>query len=100
MLPRGIIVALATGRAGAAVGRQPGSSSEDRYLDPETWQAWFAAQSSDPEALVPLGAPERGYPPLGAAPGTYVLQDWGLFGVSGGVLPSPRIERIGAQVLG
>jgi polyhydroxyalkanoate synthase len=65
--------------------RRPG----DRYLDPETWQmstprhegswwpvwqTWLKEHSSGPLAPPLLGAPDRGYPPLGDAPGTYVLQ--------------------------
>ena len=61
----------------------------DKYLDPEiwqataprhdgswwvAWQAWLAARSGGPVAPPPLGAPDRGYPRLGDAPGTYVLE--------------------------
>jgi len=64
--------------------------ASDKYLDPEiwqatapqqegswwpAWQAWLAARSSDRVSPPPLGAPERGYPPLSDAPGTYVLQE-------------------------
>ncbi|MDQ7777749.1 MAG: alpha/beta fold hydrolase [Paracoccus aminovorans] len=39
------------------------------------WADWLAAQSSGPQVPPPgAGAPERGYPALAAAPGTYVLQ--------------------------
>ncbi len=38
------------------------------------WQAWLAAHSGEPVAPPPLGAPEKGYPPIAPAPGTYVLQ--------------------------
>jgi polyhydroxyalkanoate synthase len=67
--------------------RRPG----DRYVDPDTWQAttapregswwpawqaWLQEHSSVPVAAPQaMGAPERGYPPLGDAPGTYVLQE-------------------------
>ncbi len=59
------------------------------YLDAETWlantpvrqgswwpewQAWLAAHASGRAQAPELGAPDRGYPPLGDAPGTYVLQ--------------------------
>lgn len=62
----------------------------DRYLSPDawlphaelkegswwpTWSEWLATNSTS--TLVtppPMGAPKRGYPPLEAAPGTYVLQ--------------------------
>jgi polyhydroxyalkanoate synthase len=65
--------------------RRPG----DKYLDPMTWQAtapgregswwpaweaWLTEHSGALVAPPPLGSPERGYPVLGAAPGTYVLQ--------------------------
>ncbi|HSD53325.1 MAG TPA: alpha/beta fold hydrolase [Burkholderiales bacterium] len=60
-----------------------------KYVDPETWFAatpvhegswwpvwgeWLAAHSSSSIAPPPFGAPERGLPPLDAAPGRYVLQ--------------------------
>jgi polyhydroxyalkanoate synthase len=62
---------------------------DGKYVDPDVflaqaarkdgswwpeWDAWLNARSGD---LVPpptLGAPEKGYAPLGDAPGTYVLQ--------------------------
>jgi polyhydroxyalkanoate synthase len=61
----------------------------DRHPDPDTWQAatpkkegswwpawqsWLQSHSSGPVAARPPGAPEAGYPPLAAAPGSYVLQ--------------------------
>jgi polyhydroxyalkanoate synthase len=61
----------------------------DRYIDPDTWQAvtarqegswwpawqsWLQGHSSGPVAPPPVGAPEHGYPPLGDAPGSYVLR--------------------------
>jgi polyhydroxyalkanoate synthase len=61
----------------------------DRHVDPETWQAvtarqdgswwpawqaWLQRHSGGPVAARPVGAPDRGYPPLGDAPGTYVLR--------------------------
>jgi polyhydroxyalkanoate synthase len=60
------------------------------YGDPETWRAatavhegswwtawqrWLAERSSPPAAPPPMGAAGRGYPPIGDAPGTYVLQE-------------------------
>ncbi len=66
--------------------RQPG----DRYIDPETWQitaprqegswwpawqAWLVEHSGRSVAPPAMGAPDHGYPPLGDAPGTYVLQE-------------------------
>ena len=63
----------------------------DRYIDPETWQTatarqegswwpawqtWLEQHSGGPVAAQQSpGAPDRGYPPLGDAPGTYVLQE-------------------------
>lgn len=38
------------------------------------WQAWLAAHSGPPTAPPPLGAPEKGYPCLMPAPGSYVLE--------------------------
>jgi polyhydroxyalkanoate synthase len=62
---------------------------DDRYLDPDSWAAiaprqegsWWPswaewlAKASSAEMVAPpaMGAPDRGLPPLGAAPGTYVL---------------------------
>jgi len=66
--------------------RRPG----ERYIDPETWQTvaarqegswwpawqtWLQGHSGGPVATQPVGAADRGYPPLGDAPGTYVLQE-------------------------
>jgi polyhydroxyalkanoate synthase len=66
--------------------RKPG----ERYLDPETWQAvaprregswwpvwqaWLTEHSGGPVPAGSAGAPDRGYPPLADAPGTYVLQE-------------------------
>ena len=62
----------------------------DGYGDPETWRAatprqegswwpawaaWLAARSTGPVAPPAMGAPARGYPVLGEAPGTYVLME-------------------------
>jgi polyhydroxyalkanoate synthase len=59
------------------------------YVDPETWyertprhegswwpawQQWLARHSSAPTAPPATGAPHAGYPILGDAPGSYVLQ--------------------------
>ena len=38
------------------------------------WEAWLAQHSSEREHPPAMGAPDRGYPPLDDAPGTYVLQ--------------------------
>ncbi len=60
----------------------------DRYIDPDTWAAtapgydgswweawesWLRRHSAGRVPPPPLGAPSRGYSPLGEAPGTYVL---------------------------
>ena len=63
---------------------------QDRYIDPDTWQAttpkqsgswwptwesWLVKHSTDQQAPPPpLGMPEKGLYPLCGAPGTYVLQ--------------------------
>jgi polyhydroxyalkanoate synthase len=41
---------------------------------PPAWQAWLARHSSGRGTPPGLAAPARGTPPLGDAPGTYVLQ--------------------------
>ncbi len=91
---------LTTGGHNAGIVSEPGHPGRryqiatrratDKYLDPETWQAiapyqegswwpvwqaWLAARSTDRVPPPPLGAPERGYPLLADAPGTYVLQE-------------------------
>lgn len=38
------------------------------------WQAWLVARSSAPAKPPRIGAPSRGYKPLGDAPGQYVLE--------------------------
>lgn len=62
----------------------------DNYTDPESWKAatkkregswwvawqkWLAAHSDGVTKPPEMGSPERGYPPLEDAPGTYVLQE-------------------------
>jgi polyhydroxyalkanoate synthase len=91
---------LASGGHNAGIVSEPGHPGRsyqlasrkdlDRYIDPDTWQAvtprregswwpawqaWLGGHSSGSVAARPVGAPERGYPPLGDAPGTYVLQE-------------------------
>ena len=61
----------------------------DRYLDPESWLAavpemegswwpewrtWLAGLSTETVAPPLMGAPDKDYPPLENAPGSYVLQ--------------------------
>jgi polyhydroxyalkanoate synthase len=90
---------LTTGGHNAGIVSEPGhprrsyqlatQGPEDRHIDPEmwqtvtprqegswwpAWQAWLQRHSSGPVAAQPVGAPERGYPPLADAPGSYVLQ--------------------------
>jgi polyhydroxyalkanoate synthase len=62
---------------------------EEIYVDPDSWQAtadhvdgswwpcwrdWLARHSSKKVPPPGMGAPEKGYPPLADAPGTYVLK--------------------------
>jgi len=65
-------------------------SDQDRYIDPETWQAivpkqegswwlaweaWLAKHSATQQVSPPpMGMPEKGLYPICEAPGTYVLQ--------------------------
>nr|WP_173387079.1 alpha/beta fold hydrolase [Pseudogulbenkiania sp. NH8B] len=63
--------------------------SDHPYIDPETWFAsttphegswwpawseWLRSHSDGLREPPPMGAAEQGYPPLGNAPGSYVLQ--------------------------
>ena len=63
-------------------------SAQDKYLPPDVWQAstpsqegswwpswqeWLVARSGAPGAPPAMGAAALGYPPMGDAPGTYVL---------------------------
>jgi polyhydroxyalkanoate synthase len=60
----------------------------DRYVDPDTWLvrtppkegswwsewvSWLEGHSGGAVAPPPMGAADRGYPPLEQAPGSYVL---------------------------
>jgi polyhydroxyalkanoate synthase len=69
--------------------RIAGSRAEETYIDPDSWLLrneeregswwpswadWLAERSSGREPPPALGAPDPGYPPLVAAPGTYVFQ--------------------------
>ncbi|MDE8652107.1 PHA/PHB synthase family protein [Novosphingobium album (ex Liu et al. 2023)] len=38
------------------------------------WGRWLDARSGEPGAPPPLGAPDKGYPPIADAPGRYVLE--------------------------
>ena len=59
------------------------------YIDPDTWYPshpegqgswwpvwtdWLESKSTGRTAPPPIGAPQEGYPPLGTAPGQYVLE--------------------------
>jgi poly[(R)-3-hydroxyalkanoate] polymerase subunit PhaC len=91
---------LASGGHNAGIVSEPGrdgrsyqvrtTEHDDRYLDPDTflavapreegswwpkWTDWLAARSGAPVAPRDTGAPAQGYPPLGDAPGVYVLQE-------------------------
>jgi polyhydroxyalkanoate synthase len=65
------------------------TEADDRYSDPDVWQAqavakegswwpewvsWLASRSGEPVPPPAMGAPGAGYRPLDDAPGTYVLQ--------------------------
>jgi polyhydroxyalkanoate synthase len=90
---------LTTGGHNAGIISEPGHphrsyqiarhERSDKHPDPETWQAitpsqegswwlawrnWLVEHSSGLVSAPTMGAPERSYPPLAPAPGTYVLQ--------------------------
>ena len=90
---------LTTGGHNAGIVSEPGhprrsfriatKGGSDPYQAPEEWGAtaerrdgswwlawvdWLDARSGAPVAPPPTGAPEKGLAPLGAAPGSYVLQ--------------------------
>jgi polyhydroxyalkanoate synthase len=63
--------------------------SGETYIDPDTWYLsnpsaegswwpvwaeWLESKSTGRATPPPFGAPEKGYPPLGAAPGRYVFE--------------------------
>ncbi len=91
---------LTTGGHNAGIVSEPGHPKRsyqmathkegEKHPDPETWQAvtpqhegswwlawerWLAEHSSERVAPPPMGAPDRGFPPLEDAPGSYVLQE-------------------------
>jgi polyhydroxyalkanoate synthase len=90
---------LASGGHNAGIVSEPGHPgrhyriatrrADAQYVDPQTWCAtaryapgswwqewlpWLRQGSGSPAAPPTLGAPERGYPILGDAPGRYVLE--------------------------
>jgi polyhydroxyalkanoate synthase len=94
-----ITFALATGGHNMGIVSPPGTpkrsyrvlahSHDGRYIDADTflaqaarhegswWEAWFGwldQHSTGAEAPPRMGAPTAGYPPIEAAPGSYVLQ--------------------------
>ena len=98
-LPGEVIFLLTTGGHNAGIvsglgksgGRfqVPTKAAENRYLVPDTWVGvapradgswwptwtrWLADLSGIATAPPRLGAPDTGHPPIGEAPGTYVLQ--------------------------
>ncbi len=91
---------LTTGGHNAGIVSEPGHArrsyqlarraQRQTHIDPDTWQAtvprqegswwvaweaWLTGHSGGPTAPPALGAPDRGYPALGDAPGLYVLQE-------------------------
>ncbi len=91
---------LTTGGHNAGIVSEPGhdgrsfqvmtKTADDRYVDPSAWlaqaprkqgswwpewAAWLDARSGGPVAPPGVGAAAAGYPPLGDAPGSYVLQE-------------------------
>jgi polyhydroxyalkanoate synthase len=90
---------LATGGHNAGIVSAPGKDGRsyrvkrkahgEQYTDPDTWlteaprkegswwpewRAWLESHSGERVPPPPLGAPDRGYPPLASAPGAYVRQ--------------------------
>jgi len=93
-----VTYALATGGHNAGIVSEPGHAGRNfrvaitrnnHYLDPDRfwneaahkdgswwpeWVAWLQYRSGTPTAAPPMGAPQSDLPPLGDAPGMYVLQ--------------------------
>ena len=89
---------LTSGGHNAGIVSEPGHAGRNfrvaitrnnHYLDPDRfwneaahkdgswwpeWVAWLQYRSGTPTAAPPMGAPQSDLPPLGDAPGTYVLQ--------------------------
>jgi polyhydroxyalkanoate synthase len=91
---------LASGGHNVGIVAQPGNekaqyralrrAAQERHLDPDAWMAkaregrgswwnewarWLDAHSGKPRRPPSMGAPTKGYVPVCAAPGTYVLGD-------------------------
>jgi len=91
---------LASGGHNVGIVAQPGReearyrvlkrTAQERHLDPDAWLAearegkgswwsewtrWIDGHSAKPRRPPPMGAPAKGYAPLCAAPGTYVLAE-------------------------
>jgi polyhydroxyalkanoate synthase len=91
---------LTTGGHNAGIVNEPGhdgrsfqiatKGATDKYEDPDAWQAatpkqegswwpaweeWLVRESSGQVSPPAMGAAQHGYPPICAAPGTYVLQE-------------------------
>jgi polyhydroxyalkanoate synthase len=95
-----VTFALTSGGHNAGIVSEPGhphrtyqlatASGDGRYIDPERWVAdtpvregswwpewvsWLGERSGNPVSPPETGAPNKGYPPLADAPGTYIFQD-------------------------
>jgi len=93
-----ITFVLASGGHNTGVVSEPGDARrsyrvmkrarDGKYVDPDAflavaprhegswwleWQRWLADHSSEQVAQPVMGAPKKGYPPLAAAPGAYVM---------------------------
>jgi len=91
---------LTTGGHNVGIVSEPGDNGRsfqvmtkkpsDHYVDPETfvteappkegswwpqWVAWLDSRSGGAVASPAIGIPQSGYPPLGDAPGVYVMQE-------------------------
>lgn len=98
-LPGDVSFLLTSGGHNAGIISEPGHPGRhyrvahrragSHYMDPETWYqaqsvqqgswwpewaGWLAKHSGERVPPPPMGAPAGGYPPLGPAPGTYVLE--------------------------
>jgi polyhydroxyalkanoate synthase len=92
-----VTFALTNGGHNAGIVSEPGhprrhyrvatKTSDSQYVDPDNWVAsadenegswwpewtrWLDARSGAPVPPPPMGAPDKGFPPIAEAPGTYV----------------------------